>query len=258
LTSVDGGLVWWAPAFVPGIWGLVLVARGSRDGSARRFEAWTHLAIVAVFLWINVSLSFEGGWRVGPRYFVVALPSLVIGWAELYGQARTRPGWVVVLFATGAYGIVVNGLAANLWPHLDLTGTDVPVTEVLLPLWRGELRPYVGWGTMPGRTDLVTVVVGASLVGFALIWVRIVEPGIRTMLAIAAGVALAFVAVAAHALLPGNPKAARNLAYIDKTWEPKDAAGRSVVLRPLSIRHSPEGASDDPSEGRIRVRRSNK
>lgn len=244
LLSVDGGLLWWAPAVVPGMWGLVLATRVQE----RRFEAWVHLLLVAVFLWINISLSFEGGWRVGPRYFVIALPSFVIGWAELYGQARTRPVWVAGLFAVATYGVLVNGLAANLWPHFDLSGVDAPVTEVLLPLFHGDSRPYVGWGTMPGRVDLVTVVVGASAVGFALVWVRLVELRLRTMFALAIGLALAVVGVASHSLLPGNPKATRNLAYIDKTWEPKQSAGRSVVLHPVD--------GDAPSDARIRVRRS--
>ncbi|MBL8942934.1 MAG: hypothetical protein JNK45_07300 [Myxococcales bacterium] len=231
LLSPDGGLLWWAPLVVPGLYGLVLVARDD----ARRFEGRVHLGLVLLFLWINVSLSFEGGWRVGPRYFVLALPSFVLGWAELYAQTRTRAPWTTLLVGLGVYGVIVNGLAANLWPHLDLTAVDAPVAEVLLPLWRGDLRPYVGWGVVSGlRTDLVTVVVGASVIGFALVWARAVEITLRTSLALLGGLVLGVSLVGMHELLPRNPKAERNLAYIEKVWEPREQAGRTVTLPPLS------------------------
>jgi hypothetical protein len=232
LLSVDGGLLWWAPAIVPAAYGLLLAARDD----ARRFEARVHLGLVLVFLWINISLSFEGGWRVGPRYFVLALPSFVIGWAELYVQARTRPAWIALLFGLAVYGVIVNGLAANLWPHFDLGGVDAPVAEVLLPLWQGELRPYVAWGVMPGAVlgvDLVAVVVITSVIGFALVWLRAVEPGLRTVFALAGGLVAAVLLVGLHTKLPRNPKADRNLAYIERVWEPREKPARSVNLPPL-------------------------
>ena len=106
---------------------------------------------------------------------------------------------------------------------------------MLLPLWRGDLRPYVGWGVVSGlRTDLVTVVVGASVIGFALVWARAVELTLRTSLALLGGLVLGVSLVGMHELLPRNPKAERNLAYIEKVWEPREQAGRTVTLPPLS------------------------
>lgn len=231
LLSVDAGLLWWAPVVVPGVWGLVVAARDDD----RRFEARVHLGVVLVFLWINVSLSFEGGWRVGPRYFVLALPSLVLGWAEIYAQARTRAMWIAALFGLGVYGVIVDGLAANLWPHFDTSGVDAPVAEVLLPLLQGTFRPYVAWGvSAPARIDLVVVVLAVSVIGFALAWLRAIEPGLRTTLGLGVGLVVGVVLVAMHGLLPRNPKAERNLAYIERVWEPREEPGRSVNLRPLS------------------------
>lgn len=229
ILSVDGGLLWWAPAVVFGIWGLVLLAR---DRDVPRFEPQVQLGVVIVYLVMISSLSFDGGWRVGPRYFVLALPACVIGWAELYGQARTHPTWTAILVACAAYGIVVNGLAANLWPHFDLANVDAPVAEVLLPLWHGTLRPYAATGIVTA-IDLVWIVVVASVLGFALVYMRVIEPRVRGFLAIGIGLALALAAVSSHRLLPGNPKAARNLAYIEKVWEPVATPSRSVNLPEL-------------------------
>ncbi len=230
LLAVDGGLLWWAPAVVPALYGLVVAGRDE----ARRFEARVHLGVVLVFLWINVSLSFEGGWRVGPRYFVIALPSFVLGWAEIYAQARTRAPWIAVLVGLGIYGVIVNALAANLWPHFDLAAVDAPVAEVLWPLWNGPWRPYVGWGApwTPGA-DLVVVVVLASTIGFALVWLRAIEPGLRSTFAMGGGLVLGVLLVTLHGWLPRNPKAVRNLAYIEKVWEPRAEPARSVTITPL-------------------------
>ncbi len=244
LLSIDGGLLWWAPAVVPGIWGLAMAGRDE----ARRFESRVHLILVLVFLWINVSLSFEGGWRVGPRYFVIALPSLVLGWAEIYAQARTRAPWIALLFGVAVYGVIVNGLAANLWPHFDSSGVDVPVAEVLVPLWQGDLRPYVALGPAPGwlaGIDLVAVVVITSVIGFALVWMRAIEPAARTWFALAGGVLVGVVLVGLHTLLPRNPNAARNLGYIEKVWEPHQRPGRTTSLPPLA-----EAATKAPANRR--------
>jgi hypothetical protein len=161
----------------------------------------------------------------------------VLGWAEIYGQVRTRAPWVALFVALGVYCVIVNGLAANLWPHLDLGGTDAPVAEVLVPLWQGELRPYVAWGLMPGAVlgvDLVAVVVITSVIGFALVWSIAIVPGLRTWSAVGGGVVGALLLVAAHTKLPRNPKADRNLAYIERVWEPREQPGRSVNLDSLS------------------------
>ncbi len=229
ILAPDGGLLWWAPAVVLAIWGLFALAR---DRDAPRFEAQVQLGIVAVYLLMLVSLSFDGGWRVGPRYFVLALPACVMGWAELYGQARTRPVWIAILVALATYGIVVNGLAANLWPHFDLANVDAPVHEVLLPLFDGRLRPYAALGIVT-RIDVVWIVMVASVLGFALVYLRVIEPRVRTVFSVGVGVALALLAVASLDLLPRNPKAARNLAYIEKVWEPIDAPGKSANLPAL-------------------------
>lgn len=227
LLSPDGGLLFWAPTAVIAIAGLVWLVR---EGGPRRLEGGVHLGIVLVYLWVNASLSFEGGWRVGPRYFVIALPSLVIGWAAIFGRIRARPLAVACTSALAVYAAVANGLAANLWPHIDVTGVDAPLPELLVPLFRGELRPYAAFAWRPGF-DLVTVVVATGVIAVAFALARAIDARGRTLVALAAGAIAGVALVQASALLPGNPKAAKNLAYVERVWEPKgDGEAKSVVL----------------------------
>lgn len=230
LVSPDGGLLWWAPTSVLAIWGLSTMVRRT---DPRRLEAGLHLGIVLVYLWVNTSLSFEGGWRVGPRYFVIALPSLVMGWAALFGRIRARPLAVLATTALAIYAVALNGLAANLWPHLDLSAVDAPLPEVLLPLWRSELRPYGAFATRPAF-DLVGVVVVSSMIAVTIAIARAVDARGRTLLAVALGVAGGLALVKACELLPRNPKGEKNLAYIERVWEPKEAGSpSSVAIEPV-------------------------
>jgi hypothetical protein len=66
-------------------------------------------------------------------------------------------------------------------------------------------------------------------VAFAL--ARAIDARGRTLLALAAGALVGLALVQASALLPRNAKAAKNLAYVERVWEPKgDAPAQSVVL----------------------------
>jgi len=225
----DTGLLWWAPTCVLAIIGLVLLVRAP---GPRRFEGALHLGLVAVFLWVVTSLSFEGGWRIGPRYFVLALPSLVMGWCAWLARIRSNTGLVVLTVALATFAVVQNGLAANLWPHIDPTGVDAPLPELLLPLWRGELRPYAVFGIRPGL-DLVEIVMASSVIAIAIAIARAVDTSVRNLVAGVLGLVGGLVLVQACELLPRNPKAERNLAYVQRVWEPKgDTEAPSIEIDP--------------------------
>src|SRR5204863_396984 len=101
---------------------------------------------------------------------------------------RARPLAVLVTTALAVYSVVANGLAANLWPHFDLGAVDAPLAEVLLPLWRGDLRPWAAFATRPDF-DLVAIVVASSTVAIAIAIARAVDARGRTLLALALGLA---------------------------------------------------------------------
>ncbi len=216
--SSEGGLLWWTPLCVLALAGLWDMSRGP-DDSALRSHARVHLAIFLALVLACVSLNFEGGWRVGPRYLVAVLPALVLGWAGAlrWVQAAGAVGRVVFVVLL-TWSVVINGLAASLWPHFDLANIDQPVSEVLLPLWWAGRAPYVLAGIG------VTAAIGAGLLGLlALLGVR------GKIGATLVGLGLGLGLVAATRAIPPHPRGAANLAYIERVWEPP---GASLVLAP--------------------------
>jgi hypothetical protein len=227
LLSADGGLLWWAPPLVLALYGLLQLALAP---GPQRAEARVHLGLVLLYVVVVASLSFEGGWRVGPRYLVVVLPSLVLGWAHVIGQLRTQVLGMLVLVALSTYAVAINALAANLWPHLDLANVHQPVAEVLLPLWEQDREPYGLLRAAIGRSELSYVVVG-SVLGLVVLLAIGAESGIRMALAIVAGGVAGLLLVQATRVIEPHPRGARNLAYIERIWEPTEQGeGRSIAL----------------------------
>lgn len=221
LLSPGGGLLWWAPLVPLAIYGLVHLARFG----PHRTEARVHLGLVLLYALVACSLSFEGGWRVGPRYLVVVLPSLVLGLAWAIGLLRDRPIAIAVVTLLGTYSIVVNQLAANLWPHIDLTNVHHPVSEVLLPLWEKDARPY-GLARDLWSLDVLWIVLSVAVLWWLSSLVRAWSPGWRSGIAIALGAAIGVLAVGQTRRFSPHPKAERNLAYILRQWEPpRDRGG---------------------------------
>jgi hypothetical protein len=247
LLSADGGLLWWAPTFVLALYGLLQLALAP---GPLRTEARVHLGLLVLYVFVVSSLSFEGGWRVGPRYLVVVLPSLVTGFAHALCQLRTSVAGMGLLLALSTYAVAVNALAANLWPHLDLANVHQPVAEVLLPLWEQGRQPYGLVRAVTGRSELGLVVVG-SVVGLWLVLGALAESGTRMALAIASGGAVGLLLVQATRLVEPHPRGPRNLAYIERIWEPTaegDGPSEALprVLPRTTTSESPESSSRRP------------
>ncbi|HEY0136026.1 MAG TPA: hypothetical protein VGB85_18195, partial [Nannocystis sp.] len=197
--SHASGLLWWAPLVLLALAGLWDMSRGPAD-SAVRSHARVHLAMFLALLLACISLNFEGGWRVGPRYLVAVLPALVLGWAGAvrWVHAGRAGGWVAFV-ALLTWSTVLNGLAASLWPHFDLGNIHQPVSEVLLPLWKAGRAPYVAGGIG------VTAVIAASVLGLlGLLGSR------GRIAATVVGVGLGVGLVAATKLIPPHPRARAN------------------------------------------------
>lgn len=134
------GLFYTAPWLLLGVPGAVLLARRPR----LRAEAAVCISVTLLFVWLNASLvDWQGGWAMGPRYLVPALPFLAVLAA---GTALWTPRARGARLATGI------GLAALVgWSvfHM-LVGTAVkpevpvhirrPFAQFLLErFYRGEL-----------------------------------------------------------------------------------------------------------------------
>ncbi len=127
-------------------WLLLALPGAVRLWRARRAEAAVCIAIALLFLWLNASLvDWEGGWAMGPRYLIPAIPYLVVLAAGLAlpAPASLRPALVRAGWAVGTAAILYSAF-------FMLVGTSVkpevavkekhPFGKYLLPRFRaGEL-----------------------------------------------------------------------------------------------------------------------
>ncbi len=253
LLSPNTGLAVWSPLCVVGVGGLALGLRSSTPGlrsSTLRARSALRLGIFGVVLAMGLGLSFQGGWRVGPRYLVVALPMLTLGFAEALSRARNAtwgPGWslalAVGLGAIMGWSLWTNSLAATLWPHLDPTNIAEPFGAVLLPLWRIGPGPYglpqwAEWGLH--ASVFAPVVLGLGVLAWSLgepressahPWWR--SP--RTLAVVLAGLGGLGAVSAIPRVVSAHPMSERNLRYIQRMYEPGESeAPESLLLRPLT------------------------
>jgi len=121
-------------------WLALAVPGAVRLWRARRAEAVVCLAIALLFLWLNASLvDWEGGWAMGPRYLVPAIPFLVVLAAGLALPMKVRPavtraGWAVAaLLVLYSAFLMLVGTAVK--PEVPI-GEKHPFGNYLLPRFR--------------------------------------------------------------------------------------------------------------------------
>jgi hypothetical protein len=227
LLSPNTGLLIWSPLVVIACGGLIAVA--SRAGPRQR-EARLHLGIFAVVVLVGLGLSFQGGWRVGPRYLVVALPMLMLGIAEsiAWGLELASHRWralaIGLLGAVASWSLVANSLAATLWPHLDPTNIAEPFGAVLLPLWRDGLGPYGIPSWFRGGLGLslaLPIVLGLGALTGALVRGRErLRGSLLLSFALGAGLGVLVPTLVIPRAVTAHPNSERNLMYIEKVHEP--------------------------------------
>lgn len=148
------GLLYAAPWLLAAVPGAVLLAQRPRF----RAEAAVCIVIPLLFVWLNASLvDWQGGWAMGPRYLIPAIPFLVIAAAGtlLPGRPGTivsgQPGARVRLPRAARIAFGAAAVAGAVYAFvLMLAGTAVkpevpvhirrPFGDYLLPrFFRGEL-----------------------------------------------------------------------------------------------------------------------
>ncbi len=218
LLSPWGGLLYWAPLSVPA---MVAMAHAIRRGDDEPTER-VGLGIVLLLLVLNLCLAQTGGWRVGPRYFVVALPFLLPGLRRLHAWLE-RPGWSAIIVALLGWSLFVNFFAAGLFPHLLPEGN--PLLDLLLPLWAEGLRPHSLWGSVGlGLSGLVTLG----------LFVAVTRPRTRAERGWwGAGLLGACGLIVAALAVPPAPAAEDTFAAVLRVWEPGGVREpKPTMLRP--------------------------
>ena len=129
-------------------WLLLAIPGGAwwvRRGGARA-EMGVCAAVVLLFFWLNSSLAdWQGGWGMGPRFLVPALPFMAIAAAGLGPRSveARRPrlrmlGWAASAGAVG-YSAFMMLAGTAVKPEVPLTVPE-PFSQFLLPLfYTGEL-----------------------------------------------------------------------------------------------------------------------
>ena len=110
-----------------------------------RSEAILWLSIVLVYFLFTISYyAWDGGYSLGPRHFIPALPFLVLPIAPVLTQAR----WVKATAGTLiALSILIVTLATAVYPLND-PRFDAPLTQRVLPLLLG-IQPNAAQPDIP-------------------------------------------------------------------------------------------------------------
>ena len=132
LLAVPGAVRWWA--------------------HGRRGEVGVCVAVIVLFLWLNASLvDWQGGWTMGPRYLIPAIPFLVVlaagvilpapggsRLARVLADRRARVAAAVALAVVVAGSAVVMLAGTAVRPEVDVH-VRRPLAFVLDHFARGEL-----------------------------------------------------------------------------------------------------------------------
>ncbi len=213
LLSPWGGLLYWAPLVVPAG---VASARAIRRREHEPFESLA-LAVFGVLLVLNLCLAQTGGWRVGPRYLVLALPLLIPGWIRVHHWASTSGVRWGVSVALLGWSMLANFFASTLFPHLVPSGN--PLADLLLPLWIEGLRPYT-WGSPIGWGGIGLEVLGVGTLALFAVVTQPAADDPRARRRWGAAVAGAFGLLIVALQLPGSAQGADTFEAVRRIWEP--------------------------------------
>jgi hypothetical protein len=147
--------------------------------------------------------------------------------------------------AVVSYSALINAMAANSWPHLDLDNIHSPVGEVLGPLLLDGFEPY-GLPWWLGLGGSAWLPIAMSLLAVWWYVYRAFEPTMPRIAALATGAVMGVVLVWTLPLgFTPHPEGERNLAYIEKVYEPRpgrfDAAPSQRLDAPVAAIVPPGG-----------------
>jgi len=170
-----------------------------------RRDALLALAVaLALFAFAATTVDWRGGWGIGTRYLVPAVPFLLVGVAGALRDRRAADPDTIVFGGLALVGILLCGLAAATSPLFPQEFRN-PLYSLSWPLARhGLLATHVGtrwWAPWLGWAPYAAALLTTS----ALVLTSGAGGGLRRRLACSAGsVAIAAAMLAWQALLPAE------------------------------------------------------
>lgn len=133
-------------------------------------------SVLAMFLFNASSIMWWGGFAIGPRYFLPALPFMVLAVAfavdpALRGNTNARPAWLTLgIVLLSAWSLVATWgmtLAEQAFPSDAIR--DNPYLQFALPNWLAgniarNLGTIIGLRGLAGLMPLLAAVAGVALV----------------------------------------------------------------------------------------------
>ncbi|MBX7080063.1 MAG: hypothetical protein K1X88_12785 [Nannocystaceae bacterium] len=221
LFSPWGGLLYFAPLVVAAP--LAWRAGAGWDQRGRRLQ----LLVLLAFVLLTLGLEQGGGWRVGPRYLVAALPMMAPALAWLLRERVRSEGALALVLGVTAFAVVVDGLAASLFPQLVPGGN--PLRDQLVPLLLAGRVPYGPVPAWLGGTAIWAVIAGLAAVALPI--AQTIAPA-RRVAVFGGALVIAAVALTVAWVLPSAEDAEQTRSGIASIWEPGgERAPRSVPLR---------------------------
>lgn len=132
-----------------------------------RAETWLWLAVVVVYGLFSISyFAWDGGFSMGPRQFLPALPFLMLPIGEVVRQGHDRR-WRIAAGILAVISVLVVGAATAVGPLFDPRYAS-PLTQWVWPrLLAGQLDN--NWGMLfglPGLLQLLPLVALAAIIAF--------------------------------------------------------------------------------------------
>lgn len=124
------GLFFACPVLLPAVAGLALLLRDER----RRLEALGALLVLVVYVALNAGYStWHGGWAIGPRHLVIAIPLLALGLPAALAR------WPRATCGLGALSVLFMLAATSVQPEVSEDVANPLFDHVLPHFVRGEL-----------------------------------------------------------------------------------------------------------------------
>lgn len=165
------GLVYLSPVLLLAPFGLWRAWRLSE----RRAEALAAAAAAgAILLFATTTVDWTGGWGVGCRYLVPAIPFLWVGVASAVRDAPAASPTSVLFRGLACVGFVTIGLAAASFPYFP-PEFESPTWQLAWPLLvHGQIMPSLlgGTGAAAALLPFAILLVGAMLFVLVRAWPR--------------------------------------------------------------------------------------